>query len=135
MRVEAALLSFGIFEAVELDRTLPDANRAEAADPTGIAEQFAVDAEAFLAIVIDDEARPAFVEPGIHVLVPEIDRLEDVTVGIDGLIGAGHGRFPHQRRLSAFYRTWPAGRESSDRGRAARSMVGPIPCVVHPPII
>jgi hypothetical protein len=63
MRVEAALLSFGIFEAVELDRTLPDANRAEAADPTGIAEQLALDAETFFAVFIDDETRPAVVKP------------------------------------------------------------------------
>ena len=98
MRVEAAFLSFGIFEAVELDRTLPDADGAETADPTGIAEQLALDAEALLAVFIDDEARPAVVKRRIDVLVPEIERLEDVTVGIDGLIGAGHGRFPHQRQ-------------------------------------
>jgi hypothetical protein len=58
------------FEAVELDRTLPDANRAEAADPTGIAEQLALDAETFFAVFIDDETRPAVVKLRIYVLVP-----------------------------------------------------------------
>ena len=97
MRVEAALLSFGIFEVIELDRTLPDANRAEAADPTGVAEQLALHAETFFTVFIDHKARPAIVKHRIYVLVPQIERLEDVTVSIDGLIGVGHGRFPHQR--------------------------------------
>src|ERR1700692_3911900 len=41
VRVEPALLSLGIFEAVELDGALPDADRAEAADPARITQQFA----------------------------------------------------------------------------------------------
>ena len=43
VRVEPALLPFGIFEGVGLDRALPDADRAEAADPSRIAQQFALD--------------------------------------------------------------------------------------------
>src|SRR5262249_32459311 len=90
VRVEAALLALGIFEAVELDRALPHADRAEAADAARIAEQLALDAEPFLAVVVDDKARPAVVKGGIDVLVPEIERFQDMTVGIDRLIGAGH---------------------------------------------
>src|SRR6478752_7776479 len=33
VRIEPALLSLGVFQAVELDRTLPHSDRAEAADP------------------------------------------------------------------------------------------------------
>ena len=68
------LLSFGIFEAVELDRALPDADRSEAADPTRIAEQLALDAETFFAVFIEDEAGPAVVKRRIDVLLPEIER-------------------------------------------------------------
>jgi hypothetical protein len=78
---------------------MPDADRAQAADAARIAEQLAVDAQPFLAVVVDDEARSALAKRGIDVGVPEIERLEDVAVGIDGLIGAGHGRFRNQGRL------------------------------------
>ena len=94
MRVEPALLSFGIFEAVELDRALPDADRAEAADPPRIAQQLALDAEALLAVLVDDKARPALAEFGIDVFVPEIERLEDMAVGIDDVVSASHDPFP-----------------------------------------
>src|SRR4029077_4550575 len=81
MRVEPALLAFGIFEAVELDGALPDADRAEAADPARIAQQFALDAEALLAVVVDDKPRPALAEFRVDVPVPQVERLEDVAVG------------------------------------------------------
>src|SRR6266480_603780 len=29
-------------------------------------------------------------EPGVDVFVPEIERLEDVTVGVDDIVGAAH---------------------------------------------
>ena len=84
MRVKAALLAFGIFEAVELDRALPDANRAEAADPPRIAQQFALDREALLAVLVDRKPRPALVERGIDVFVPEIERRRETLAADDG---------------------------------------------------
>ena len=44
VRVEPALAPVGIFQAVELDLALPDADRAEAADAARIAQQLALDA-------------------------------------------------------------------------------------------
>jgi len=38
LRVKPALLSFGVFEGVGLDRALPDADRAKAVDPPRIAQ-------------------------------------------------------------------------------------------------
>src|ERR1051326_3608735 len=70
MRIEPALLPFGIFETVELDVALADADRAEAADPARIAEQFALDAEALLTVFVNDEARPALAERRVYVLIP-----------------------------------------------------------------
>ncbi len=90
MRVEPALLPFGIFEGVELDRTLPDTDRAEAADPARIAEQFALDLEALLAVLVDDKPRPALAVLGIDVFVPEVERLQNVAVGIDDVVGSSH---------------------------------------------
>jgi len=39
---------------------------------------------------IDDEARRAVAILGIHVIVPEIERLQDVTIGVDDVIDAAH---------------------------------------------
>src|SRR5215472_2183067 len=94
MRVEPAPLPFTVSEGVGLDRALPDADRAEAADPARIAQHFALDREALLAILIDGEPRPALVECGINVFVPEVEWLQDMTVGIDDVVGARHGPSP-----------------------------------------
>src|SRR5689334_550569 len=94
MRVEPALLSLGVFERVGLDRALPDADRAEAADPPRIAQQFALDLKALLAVLVDDKPRPTLAVFGIDVFVPEVERFQDMAVGIDDVIGAGHDPSP-----------------------------------------
>src|SRR5438094_453607 len=90
VRVEPALLPFGIFEGVGLDVALPHADRAEAADPPRIAQHFAFDLKALLAVFVDSKARPTLAELGVDVFVPEIERLQNVAVGIDNVIGPGH---------------------------------------------
>jgi len=90
VRVEPALLAFGIFEAVELDGALPDADSAEAANSPRIAQQLAFDAEALLAVVVDDKPRPALAELGLDIFVPETERLENVAIGIDDVVGPRH---------------------------------------------
>ena len=76
---------------------LPDADRAEAADPARIAQQFALDGEALLAVLVDDKPRPALAECGVDVFVPQVERLEDVAVGVDNVICACHRRsFPER---------------------------------------
>src|SRR4029077_7476433 len=90
VRVEPALAPFGVFQGVGLDDSLSDADGTQAADPPRIAQQLAFDAQAFLAVFVDDEPRPALAEFGIDVLVPQIERLEDVTVGVDYVVRACH---------------------------------------------
>src|SRR6266478_8775629 len=94
MRVEPALLPFGVFEAVEFDSALPDTDRTEAADPARIAQQLAFDAKAFLAVFVDDKPRPALAKFRVDVLVPQIERLEHVTIGIDRVVGESHDPSP-----------------------------------------
>jgi hypothetical protein len=67
---------------------------AEAADPPRIAQQLALDAEAFLAVLVDDQPRPPLAERRVHVLLPQRERLEDVTIGIDGVVGESHDPTP-----------------------------------------
>ena len=90
VRVEPALAPFGIFQGVGLDDPLPDADGTQAADPARIAQQLAFDAQAFLAVFVDDKPRPALAEFGIDVLVPQIERLEDVAVRVDHVVRARH---------------------------------------------
>src|SRR5262249_57485502 len=87
--------------AVEFDVALADADRAKAADPPRIAQQFAFDGEALLAVLIDDKPRPALAELGIDVLVPEIERLQNMAVGIDNIVGQSH-RLPPSHPASGF---------------------------------
>ena len=61
--------------------------------PRGLPKQFALDLEALLAVLVDDKARPALAEFGIDVFVPEIERLQNVAVGIDNVIRTGHRQF------------------------------------------
>jgi hypothetical protein len=76
VRVEPAPAPLGILEGAGLDDPLPDADGTQAADAPRIAQQLAFDAEALLAVVVDDKPRPALAELGI-------ERLEDVAVRVD----------------------------------------------------
>ena len=91
--IEAALAPVGVFQAVEPDLALPDADRPQAADAARITQQLAFDGEPFLAVVVDDEPRPAFPERGLDIVVPQRERLENVAVGVDGFIGPCHCLF------------------------------------------
>ena len=92
VRVEPAGLAFLVFHRVGGDDALPRADRADAADAElRIADRVLLDNQPLLAglVVLDDARRPV-AELGIDVLVPEIERLQDMAVGIDDVIGAGH---------------------------------------------
>ena len=92
VRVEPATAPLGVFQGVGLDEALPDADGAQAADPPRVAQQLALDAEALLAVLVDDEARPALAEFGVDVVVPEVERLEDVAIRVHHVVRARHGR-------------------------------------------
>src|SRR5207248_10913119 len=57
-----------------------------------VADDMLVHDEALLAVLAGDDAGRPVAEPGVDVFVPEIERLEDVTVGVDDVIGAAHQR-------------------------------------------
>src|SRR5207244_10502038 len=80
----------GGFPGVGLDDSLPVAYATEAADPPRIAQQLALDAQAFLAVFVDDNPGPALAEFGIDVPVPQIERLEDVAIRVDHVVCARH---------------------------------------------
>src|SRR6185369_14765391 len=80
-----------VFHLRRLDRALPGADPADAAHPLLAAEELPLDVELFLAgLRIDDKTRRAVAILGIHVFVPEIERLQDVTIGVDDVVDAAH---------------------------------------------
>ena len=70
------------------------ADPADAAHALLAAEQLLLDREPLLAgLVVDDQPRRPVAVLRVHVFVPQIERLEDVAVGVDHVVGAGHWRF------------------------------------------
>src|SRR3954452_22910834 len=91
MRVEPTGPALLVFHLRGLDLALPRANAADAAHALLAAQELALDIELFLAgLRVDDEPRRAVAEFRVHVFVPEIERLQDVTIGIDHVVGAAH---------------------------------------------
>ena len=92
VRVEPAGLAFLVFHRVGGDDALARADRADPADAElRVADRVLLDDQPLLAalVVLDDARRPV-AELGIDVFVPEIERLQDMPVGIDDVVGAGH---------------------------------------------
>ena len=80
---------------VGLDDALPGADRADAAD----ADLVFLDDQLVLAVLAFDDLRRPIAEFRVHVFLPEVERLQDVAVGIDDVIGAAHD--PAPRRVIA----------------------------------
>jgi len=53
-----------------------------------------LDAQPLLAVGIDDHPRRAVAVGGIDVLVPDVDRLEYVSIGVDDVVPARHAQSP-----------------------------------------
>src|SRR5437773_3391905 len=133
VRIEAAFAALGIFQGAGFDDSLPGADGPQAADPPRITQQLAFDAQAFLAVVVDDKPRPALAEFGIDVLVPQVERLEDVTVGVDYVVRARHrqslrrrSKQPHTTAAALSYARERESPRDPDRQRQAPSDLGAV---------
>ena len=95
MRVEPALAAFLVLHRVAGDDALAGADPTGAAEPgLGAAQHLLLDDEPLLAVLILDQPRRPVAEFRVHVLVPQIERLKHMTIGIDDVIGATHQRVP-----------------------------------------
>ena len=80
---------------MSLDDALPRADRADPADAAlAVADRVLLDDEPLLAVLALDDPRRPVAELRIDVFVPEIQRLEDVPVGIDDVVDATHNPAP-----------------------------------------
>ena len=64
--------------------------RADAAEPLAAAEQLVLQQELLLAFLVLHQLGRAGVEFWIEILVPQGEGFEDVPIGIDDVVGAGH---------------------------------------------
>ena len=94
MRVETTLAALGIFHGVVHHRALARADAAQSAHALFAAEDFLLDHQPLFAVLIDHQPRCAVAEGGVHVIVPERQRLQDVAVGVDDVVGSAHGVSP-----------------------------------------
>src|SRR5690348_30005 len=77
VRVEAALTALIVRHCIVADDAVTCSNRAKRAEPSAPAKRLAVDAQTFLAVLVDEQARRPVTERGIDVVLPQIERLED----------------------------------------------------------
>src|SRR5256714_6651532 len=99
MRFKAALAAFLVLHRIPGAATLARAAPAGAAEPgLRAAEDLLLDDEALLAVLVLDQPRRPVAEAGLHVIVPQIERLEHMPVGIDDIVGATHQRVPPESR-------------------------------------
>src|SRR5262245_43619330 len=102
VRVEAAAPAIDVFHGALIDRALPGPDGADHAEALGAAEDLALDEQAFLAVGVDDDPRRPVAEARVDVLVPQVYGLEDVTVGVDDLVGTRHAWPPSGAWMIAY---------------------------------
>jgi hypothetical protein len=78
-----------------VDDALPRPDGADPADAAlAVADHVLLDDEPLLAVLCLDDPRCAVAELGVDVFVPEIQRLEDVPVGVDDVVSGTHNPAP-----------------------------------------
>src|ERR1700674_2297893 len=93
VRIEPAGLAVLVRHRVGLDDALPGADPADPADADpAVADRMLLDDEPVLAAITFDDARRPIAELRVDVFGPKVERLEDMTVDIDDVMGAGHQR-------------------------------------------
>src|SRR5206468_9240973 len=114
--VEASLPALDVLHSAVVHRALPGSDPADETEALRAPQDLALDEQPFLAVGVDDHPRRAGAVCGIDVLVPDVDRLEDVSVGVDDVVGARHDQSPLPPEDYA-----PRSRSQGRRGRAGRS--------------
>src|SRR6266853_3691049 len=99
MRVEPALPSLAVLQRVIAHDAVAGANRADRPEALLAAKRLAVDAQALLAVLIDEASRRPVTERRIDVVLPQIERLENVTVCVNHIVCQTHHPTPLGPRL------------------------------------
>jgi len=75
----------------------PPADAADPAHPLLAAEDLLFDEEPLFAVLVDDELGRPVAKTGVQIVVPQGERLQYVAIGINYVVGAGHGPSPHRQ--------------------------------------
>jgi hypothetical protein len=94
VRIEAALLALLVGHRVVADDAVAGANGTQRAKAPAPAKRPAVDAQTLLAVLVDKQARRPVTKARIDILLPQIQGLQDVAVGIDDVVDATHDPAP-----------------------------------------
>ena len=94
MRIEAALAALFVFHRVVHNGAVACSDSTQCAHALFAAQQLLADLQSLLAVGVADDLRGLVAEGWVHVVVPQCERFEDVAVGVDHVIGAGHGLSP-----------------------------------------
>ena len=95
MWVKAAWFAVLVGHGIGLDHALAGADCADPADAAlTVADRLLLDNEALLAVLAFHYSRRAAAKSGVDVIIPKIERLENVAVGIDDVISACHSSAP-----------------------------------------
>ncbi len=100
--IEAAAPAIDVFHLALFHCALAGPDRADDAEALRAAEDLALYEQAFLAVGVDDDPGRAIAEARVDVLVPQVHGLEDVTVGVDDLVGTRHGWPPSGAWMIAY---------------------------------
>src|SRR6266850_2196987 len=100
--IEAAAPAIDVFHLALFHGALAGPDRADDAEALRAAEDLALYEQAFLAVGVDDDPGRAIAEARVDVLVPQVHGLEDVTVGVDDLVGTRHGWPPSGAWMIAY---------------------------------
>ena len=92
MRIETTLAALLVFHGVVHHGAVAGPHPAKRAETFLAAEQLLADLQALLAVRIADQLRRLIPIFRVDVVAPEIERLQNVSIGIDDIICAGHGR-------------------------------------------
>ncbi len=92
MRIEAAWFAVLVGHRIGLDHALAGADRTDPPDAAlAVADHLFLDNEALLAVFAFHYPRRPVAKTRVDVIIPKIERLENVAVGIDDVISASHG--------------------------------------------
>jgi hypothetical protein len=92
--IEAARTPVGVHHRVGVHGAVARPDATEPSQALRVAEDLAFDEQTLLAVLVEDHARRPLAKRGIHVAVPDVDGLEDVTVCVDDLVRTCHGLPP-----------------------------------------
>ena len=94
MGIEATLAALFVLQRVVHHGAVARANATDSAEPLLAAEQLLADLQALLAVLVADQLWRLITELRIHVVIPESQRLQYVSVGIDDIQSSTHGPSP-----------------------------------------